>query len=125
VSDAAHFESSLADGMVYCGPVESVRQKYYVFEAPEFFLIFSFSPTKLDSGNFNIVSKKAVNYVHKRFAGDSYVTSNIVFEGARRTKHVPNKLNALNILYILVAQENASIEDIEEYSRLVFEIYPR
>jgi hypothetical protein len=95
--------SSLVDGLTYRGEMTAVRQEYSVFEARDHYFIISFSNSKPGAGNFNIVSKKALDYVYNRFVGERDVTAKFVVERARRTRHVPNALVALNILYVLVA----------------------
>ena len=60
-----NFESFLQDGMSYVGSVDAVRQTYYVYEAGDTFIIFSLSQTKKNSGNFNLVPRKSVDYVYK------------------------------------------------------------
>jgi hypothetical protein len=114
--------TSLADGLTYCGKVSAVRQTYYIFEARDNFLILSFSASKPGAGNFNVVNKNAVKYVHARFEGQRHVTSNDVAERARRTRHAPNSLVAINILYVLVATGAARIERIGEHRKLFFRI---
>jgi hypothetical protein len=106
----------LQNGLAYRGKVEAVRQTYYVFEAADYFFIMSFSRSKsaagnFAAGNFNVVGKKAVQYVQKAFAGKRGVTSKGVLLRSRRTQHVPNVLIALQILYILVAIGAGKIDD--------------
>lgn len=114
------FESSLEQGMAYVGMTKAVRQTYFVFEGSGMFMIFSLSASKHNSGNFNLVSGKAVEYVHKKFVGHESVTSSDVHQQARRTKHVESPLAALNILYVLAAQGRAHVQGIGPHSRLFF-----
>jgi hypothetical protein len=81
----------------------AVRQTYYILEARDYYFVMSFSDSKPRAGNFNFVSKKAVDYVFDRFAGEKDVTAKAVVERAKRTKHAADSLMALNILYVLVA----------------------
>jgi hypothetical protein len=115
---------SLQRGLKYRGRVAAVRQTYYVFEAKEYFFVLSFARSKArrGSGYFNVVSQQAVNYVHARLGGRSGVTAKAVAAGARRTKHVPTSLTALNILYILVALKQAEILRAGEHRQLFFSL---
>jgi hypothetical protein len=89
---------SLSRGLAYRGEASGKRQTYYVFEGDDFFAVFSFSKTKPNSGNFNIVSPKAVEYVRSRFRRAKGVTAKDVVAKAKRSGHVPNSLAALNVL---------------------------
>jgi hypothetical protein len=58
--------------------------------------------------------------VQKHFGGKSGVTAKQVAAVARRTKHAPTTLVALNILYILVALGRADILRAGEHRQLFF-----
>jgi hypothetical protein len=102
---------TLQQGLTYRGRVEGVRQTYHVFEAKQYFFVLSFALSKArrGSGYFNVVAQSAVNYVQARFGGKSGVTAKMVIRAARRTRHVPTSLFALNILYVLVALGGARL----------------
>ena len=114
----------LQAGLVFRGEVSGVRQTYYVFEAEGAFFVLSFalSETKAGSGYFNVVDAAAVDYVRARFAGDRAVTAKDVAERARRTKHAPSSLVALNILYVLVALNEARIVREAAHRQLIFSV---
>lgn len=116
--------SRLQSGLIFRGEVTSVRQTYYVFEAEVCFFVLSFArpESKRASGYFNIVEANAVDYVRNKFAGDKAVTAKEVVAQARRTKHAPTNLVALNILYVLVASGEARIVRAGEHRQLVFSI---
>lgn len=116
--------ASLQSGLVFRGEVSGVRQTYYVFEAEGSFFVLSFarSEAKRAAGYFNVVDAKAVDYVRDRFAGDKAVTAKDVAAKARRTKHAPTSLIALNVLYVLVALEHARIVREGPHRQLVFSI---
>ena len=118
-----NLETSLGRGLSYTGAVEGARQRYLVFEAADTFMVFSLSRTKPNSGNFNLVNRKAVEYVHQKFCGHSGVTSNDVVERSNRTKHAPTTLLALNVLYVLVAQKRARIDEVGSHSKLYFSLF--
>ncbi|MHB8478323.1 MAG: hypothetical protein ACYDBZ_18815 [Steroidobacteraceae bacterium] len=115
---------TLQRGLKYRGRVVAVRQTYYVFEATDYFFVLSFarSKTRKGSGYFNVVDQEAVNYSQSRLGGRSGVTAKALVVKARRTKHVPTGLAALNILYTLVALKQASILRAGEHQQLFFSI---
>jgi hypothetical protein len=112
----------LQRGLNYRGRVKAVRQTYHVFEASDYFFVLSFalSRARRGSGYFNVVSMAAVRYVQARFSGRSGVTAKDVVSVARRTKHVPTTLVALNILYVLVALDQATILRAGVHRQLFF-----
>ena len=95
----------LQQGLAYCGKVEAVRQTYHVFQAKGAYLVLSFARSKdrKGSGYFNLIAEAAVDYVQGRMGGHSGVTANDVVQAGRRTKHITGRLQALNILYVMVA----------------------
>jgi hypothetical protein len=115
---------TLQRGLKYRGRVVGVRQTYYVFEATDYFFVLSFARSKArkGSGYFNVVNQAAVNYAQSRLGGRSGVTAKAVVKIARRTKHVPTSLAALNILYILVALKQAAILRAGEHHQLFFSV---
>jgi hypothetical protein len=114
----------LQSGLVFRGEVAAVRQTYYVLEAEGAFFVLSFalSESKAGSGYFNVVDAKAVEYVRDRFAGERGVTAKAVVARAKRTAHAPSSLVALNILYVLVALEQAKIVSQGANRQLVFSV---
>jgi uncharacterized membrane protein len=112
----------LQSGLVFRGEVNAVRQTYYVFEAEGAFFVLSFARSKSGAGYFNVVEAKAVDYVRDRFAGERGVTAKEVASRAARTVHAPDRLAALNILYVLVALEQARIVRAGANRQLVFSI---
>jgi hypothetical protein len=117
----------LQAGLVFRGEVSGIRQTYYVFEAEGAFFVLSFalSESKAGSGYFNVVDAEAVNYVRSRFAGDRAVTAKDVAARARRTKHASSSLVALNILYVLVALDEARIVREAAHRQLIFSVKAR
>ena len=115
---------TLQRGLEYRSRVAAVRQTYFVFEATDYFFVLSFarSKSRKGSGYFSVVSQQAVNYTQSRLGGRSGVTAKAVVAIARRTKHVPTSLTALNILYILVALKQATILRAGEHRQLFFSV---
>jgi len=101
---------NLLQGLSYLDEVDGKRQTYYVFRGSNFFLVLSFSKTKSQAGNFNIVESEAVEYVRHRFRGKKAVTSNDIVAKARRSRHVSTALAALNILYVLAALGDLKVD---------------
>ena len=118
---------ALQRGLQYRGRVDAIRQTYHVFEGKELFLVLSFarSRARRGSGYFNLVRKAAVDYVHGRFGGKRHVTANAVLNAARRTPHIPTRLLALNVLYVLIALRGAAIERAGEHRQLFFSVRKR
>ncbi len=114
----------LQSGLVYRGEVRGVRQTYYVFEAEGAYFVMSFAraESKPGAGYFNLVDAKAVDYVRSRFAGERNVTARDVAARARRTSHAPTSLVALNILYVLVALNEAEIVGEGPNRQLLFSV---
>ncbi|GAC1451470.1 MAG: hypothetical protein PVSMB6_00980 [Steroidobacteraceae bacterium] len=114
----------IQQGLKYRGRVAAVRQTYHVFEAKDYFFVLSFALSKArrGSGYFNVVDQAAVQYVQARLGGRSGVTAKDVVATARRTRHVPTSLSALNILYVLVALEQAALLRAGEHRQLFFSI---
>ena len=114
----------LQQGLKYRGRVEAVRQTYHVFEASDYFFVLSFSLSKSrrGSGYFNVVNRAAVAYVQGHLGGRSGVTAKDALLIAKRTKHVPTSLMALNILYVLVGLGEARIMRAGEHRQLFFAV---
>ena len=114
----------LQQGLKYRGRVEAVRQTYHVFEASDYFFVLSFSLSKSrrGSGYFNVVNRTAVAYVQAHLGGKNGVTAKDAVLVARRTKHIPTSLMALNILYVLVGLGEARIMRSGEHRQLFFAV---
>jgi hypothetical protein len=101
---------SLVQGLTYLDKVDGKRQTYYVFRGHDYYLVLSFSKIKRQAGNFNIVEADAVDYVRHRCRGEKAVTSSEIVAKAKRTRHVPSPLAALNILYVLAALGEVKVD---------------
>jgi hypothetical protein len=113
---------SLTKGLKYRGEAEGKRQTYYVFEGQGYFFVVSFSKSKPDSGNFNIVETEAVEYAQKAFAGSKGITAKELHERSRKRRHIKSDLDALNILYVLVATKGAKTDNRYKSRALFFNI---
>jgi hypothetical protein len=115
---------TLQRGLKYCGRVAAVRQTYHVFESAGYYFVLSFALARArrGSGYFNLVDKAAVDYVQQRVGGSRGVTAKQVLAAARRTRYVPTRLLALNVLYVLVALNQASITRSGENRQLFFSV---
>jgi hypothetical protein len=115
---------TLQRGLKYIDRVKAIRQTYHVFEAYDYFFVLSFalSRARRGSGYFNVIARDAVDYVQHRFGGSRGVTAKDVVAASRRTRHVPTTLAALNVLYILVALQAASIARAGENRQLFFTV---
>ena len=112
----------LMQGLTYSGEAEGKRQRYYIFEGSDFFLVLSFSHKKPSAGNFNMVESDAADYVYELFAGAKGVTTNAVVEKGRRSRHAPSALVALNIMYVLAATGRATIDTRRTGPKLFFNV---
>jgi hypothetical protein len=114
----------LEHGLHYCGRARGVRQAYHVFEARDAFFVMSFARAKSKAGGgyFNVVSKQAVEFVLKRHRRAARLTAKDVAAKARRTKHFPTNLLALNALYVLVALKQALVVREGEHRQLFFSL---
>ncbi|HYB31992.1 MAG TPA: hypothetical protein VED45_01045 [Steroidobacteraceae bacterium] len=115
---------TLQRGLKYCGRVAAVRQTYHVFASPGYYFVLSFARARArrGSGYFNLVDRAAVDYVQQRVGGTRGVTAKRVLAAARRTRYVPTRLLALNVLYVLVALDRASITRAGENRQLFFSV---
>ena len=112
----------LTHGLRYCGRAQGVKQTYHVFEAKDDYFVMSFARARSRAGGgyFNVVSRKAVEFVRKRHGRAARLTAKDVAAKARRTKHFPTNLAALNVLYVLVALKQATVVREGEHRQLFF-----
>jgi hypothetical protein len=80
---------SLTTGLHFHGEVEGKRQHYYVLSSPRQFFIMSLSARKRDSGNFNLVSRSAVDRLHRRLRGRQGLTAKVVFTRSKNDAWCP------------------------------------
>jgi hypothetical protein len=110
---------SLTTGLHFHDEVYGKRQHYYVLSSARQYFVMSMSTTKRDAGNFNLVSKPAVDRIYRRLRGQRGLTAGVVFTRSKTRRLVPSHLAALNMLYVLVATGRASI-DARHKSREIF-----
>jgi len=111
--------NSLTTGLTFHGEVKGKRQHYYILSSARQYFVMSVSSSKRDAGNFNLVSKSAVDRLYRRLRGQQGLTARHVFNRTRNRRLVPSSLAALNILYVLVATDRASI-DMRHKTREIF-----
>lgn len=99
---------SIARDLAYRGEVTGKRQTYYVYEGRRHYLVLSRS--RPGSGNFNVIMREAVDYVRMKFSGVKGITSQDVVKQSKNSQYIKSALNALNILYVLVALKAAGID---------------
>jgi hypothetical protein len=114
----------LEHGLHYRGRAQGARQTYHVFEAKDDFFVMSFARAKSRAGGgyFNVVPRKAVDFVRKRHGRAGKITAKDVATKARRTRHFPTNLVALNVLYVLVALKQAAVVREGEHRQLYFSL---
>lgn len=113
---------SLSAGLSFRGNVMGRRQKYFVFEGKDSFFVFSFSRAKPKSGYFNMVGTEAVAYVQRLARGEQGVTAQSLNKRSRKPKLIGSALEALNILYVLVAIGSAKIDHRHKTKQLFFNL---
>ena len=111
--------NSPTTGLTFHGEVQGKRQHYYILSSARQYFVMSVSSSKRDAGNFNLVSKSAVDRLYRRLRGQQGLTARHVFNRTRNRRLVPSSLAALNILYVLVATDRASI-DMRHKTREIF-----
>ena len=101
---------SLTTGLQYRGEAEGKRQMYHIFEGKRQYLVMSFSRSKSNAGNFNVVDVDAVDYVVRRFGGQQDISAKAIYRASRKPHLLGSSLAALNILYVLVATGRAKVD---------------
>ena len=112
----------LSAGLSFRGKVEGQRQTYFVFEGRKSFFVFSFSRSKPKAGYFNEVAFEAVKHAHRLIGGKRGVTAQSLYKRSRKPKYVGSALEALNILYVLVATGRATIDRRRKTNQLFFNV---
>ena len=90
----------------YVGEVASERQTYFVLDATKVYVLLNFSAAR--TGYLNLIDKRAVQYVQKRFGGEKNLTATALAARVRSGTFVRDRLDALRILYVLEALGQAS-----------------
>jgi len=111
---------SLTTGLQFHGEVQGKRQHYYVLSSARQYFVMSLSRSKRDAGNFNLVSRAAVDQLHRRLRGRRGLTARLVFGRSKNRRAVPSALTALNMLYVLVATGRAIIDPRRKSAREIF-----
>ncbi len=99
----------LLHDLKYIDKVESKRTIYYVFQAENDYLIFSYRDSTYSSGNFNVVMADTVERIRRIFPGKKRVTRRMIEEHPR-LRRFAKYFDVLESLYVLVALKQASID---------------
>ncbi len=113
---------SLTTGLEFHGHVQGKRQHYYVLSSPRQYFVMSVSLSKRAAGNFNLVSKDAVDRLHRRLRGQQGLTAKLVFGRSRNRRQIPSHLATLNMLYVLVAIGRATIDGRHRSREIFFNV---
>src|SRR3989442_11197678 len=100
---------SLTKGLQFHGEVQGKRQHYYVLSSPRQYFVMSISLSKRDAGNFNLVSRAAVDGLYRRLRGQRGLTARLVFHHSREGRPVGSSLGALKKSYVLGAPRPAGL----------------
>src|SRR5262249_58980698 len=101
---------SLTKGLEFHGEVQGKRQRYYILSSPRQYFVMSVSLAKRDAGNFNIVSRAAVDALHRKLRGRRGLTARLVSDRFRKGGLVTASLNALHMAYGLAAPGRAGTD---------------
>jgi hypothetical protein len=104
------------------GGAEGLKQTYEVLRGKRHYIVGSLSRVKRHSGNFNIVNTEAVEAAGDAFAGQEGVTSKDVRQRLARRGINVETLEALNILYVLVALGKAKVDRRRSQHALFFNV---
>ena len=104
------------------GSAEGLKQTYEVLRGKKQYIVGSMSRVKRHSGNFNVVSAEAVEATQASFAGQEAVTSKMVRQRLHRRGIELETLEALNVLYVLVAMGEARVDRRRSQHALFFNI---
>ena len=90
----------------FVAEVVSDRQTYYVLDGTKHYVLINFSAQR--TGYLNLIDKRAVDYVQKRFGGQKNLTATALAARVTKRQFVRDRLDALRILYVLEALGQAS-----------------
>jgi len=90
-------------GAEFIGEVPGLRRSYIVLGTPKHFILITQSGPL--SGNFNFVTRRAVESVQRRFGGKKGLTS---AEILKRSSAIKDRFDVLRILYVLEAMKQAT-----------------
>jgi hypothetical protein len=82
----------------FIGEIAGLRSTYYVLRTEKHFILITQSGPL--SGNFNLVTRRAVEAVQRRFGGKRGLTSSEIL---KRSSVVKERFDVLRILYVLEA----------------------
>jgi hypothetical protein len=116
---------NLTRGLTFHGEVQGKRQHYYVLSSARHYFVMSVSSRKRAAGNFNLVAKSVVDRLHRRLLGQRGLTATRVYARTRNRRLVPSALMALNVLYVLVATDRASIDQRHSSREIFFNVKRR
>src|SRR5258706_9682870 len=94
---------SLTKGLEFHGEVQGKRQHYYILSSPRQYFVMSVSLAKRDAGNFNMVSRTAVDTLYKRLRGRRGLTARLLSDPLRKGRLGASSLNPLRMLYVMSA----------------------
>jgi hypothetical protein len=104
------------------GGAQGLKQTYDVLRGRKYYVVGSMSRVKRRSGNFNVVAAEAVEATHEAFGGQEAVTSKMVRQRLQRRGISVETLEALNILYVLVALGKARVDRRRSQRELFFNL---
>src|SRR5256885_9339905 len=94
---------SLTKALEFHGEVQGKRQHYYILSSPRQYFVMSVSLAKRDAGNFNLVSKTAVEALYRKLRGRRGLTARLVFHRSRKGRPPTASLYTFDQRYLLAA----------------------
>ena len=116
---------SLTKGLEFHGEVQGKRQHYYILSSSRQYFVMSVSLAKRDAGNFNMVSRTAVDALYRKLRGRRGLTARVVSDRFRKGRLVASSLNALNMLYVMAATGRATIDAKRKTPQIFFNVLRR
>jgi hypothetical protein len=87
----------------FVGQVTGLRSTYYVLSTKSHFILITLSGPL--SGNFNLVTRRSVEAVQRRFGGKKNLTSAVIL---KKSRAIRDRFDVLRILYVLEALKQAT-----------------
>lgn len=103
----------------YVGRAEGDRKTYHVFEGPHAYLVVAANTAR--SYNLNVVDRKAVDLLARRFKGRKVTTGDVARKSGR-PKLLGDRFAALNALYAMAATGRAQKLQQRKGRSMVFKI---
>src|SRR5206468_12176225 len=99
---------SLTKGLEFHGEVQGKRQHYYILSSGRQYFVMSVSLAKRDAGNYNLVSKTAVEALDRKLRGRRGLPARLGFDRPPKGRLAAAYLDARGIVYVMGANGRAT-----------------